>query len=97
MVVWFELKGSLADWTAFTAGTVEGASLRTGLMKTVHNYAFDAETPLIQNIYDLGADGKPEHQSGAISSTYGSMFAIQARRYALTFVASLALLTHCVV
>jgi len=67
-------------------------------MKTVHNYAFDANTPFIQNTYDLGADGKPGNQSGAISSTYGSMFAIQARRYdALNWVAILALLTHRIV
>jgi len=67
-------------------------------MKTVHNYAFDADTPFIQNTYSLGAVGKPENQSGAISSTYGSMFAIQARRYdALIYITILALLTHCVV
>ena len=76
-----EVKGDFVDWTAFTAGTVEDVSLRIDMMKTVHTYAFDPNTSFLQNTYRIDPDRKPEMQSGALSSTYGSMFAIQARRY----------------
>jgi len=78
-----DLTADFSDWTAFTAVTAEGTSLRDTLMQTIHKYVFDSKTPFIQNTYVLDANGKPmkEGRSGAISSTYGSMFAIQARRY----------------
>jgi len=52
-------------------------------MKTVHNYAFDQHTSFLQNTFPL-ANGTPGTGTGELSSTYGSIFAIQARRYGAT-------------
>ena len=53
-------------------------------MSTVHRYAVYPETPFVQNMYALNTDDeKPNDghaQRGALSSTWGSTFAIQARR-----------------